>query len=318
MSDLISIIIPTFNRAHLIDITIASIENQSYINWECIVVDDGSSDDINEVMSAFAKANSRIKFYHRPDECPKGANSCRNYGLEKSKGNYIMWFDSDDVMLQNCLELHLESLLKSTHNYSVSKFDNMLSNGEREIEPMFLNNTKESITGNKFLKQQIFFGTINVMFKRNFINQTRWNENLKSGQEYNFFCNLLIRYRGKGFFIDEVLSLRLIHSDSIQSNQNRQEEAYLENKLSCYYQTLRDTYEFLEKDEKEYLINHCLSFYFRLMKFKSYSFNNHALKFLQRDMTFMSGISFRLSLLLKKYLNKGHFFYKKSKFTVNT
>jgi glycosyltransferase involved in cell wall biosynthesis len=315
MSELISIIIPLYNREHLVKETLESILSQTYQNWECVIVDDGSTDRSLEVVNAYAKIEPRIKIFERPSDRAKGANACRNYGFEKSKGDYIVWFDSDDIMLENYLELHLKPLTYESYNFSISKFDNLGENGEIDIEPLFCNNTHKDINGNEFLKQQAFFGTINVMFKRKFIIGTSWDEFLKSGQEYNFFCKILISTRAVGAYLDTSLCLRLIHNNSIQSNQNREEVVYLENKLDCYYQTLLDTYDDLQEDELQFLINHCLSFYYRLMRYKSYSYNIKMLRFVLRHLTSFKRLLFKLSLILNKYFKKGYFFYRKSTFT---
>src|SRR5690606_36556858 len=95
---LVSIIIPTFNRAHLIGETLDSVLAQTYQNWECIVVDDGSTDKTEATVGAYLKRDARFRLFKRPDHKPKGANACRNYGFEKSKGEYVQWFDSDDLM----------------------------------------------------------------------------------------------------------------------------------------------------------------------------------------------------------------------------
>ena len=65
---LVSVIIPTYNRAHLIGETLDSVLAQTYQNWECIIVDDGSSDDTDEVIGEYVKKDNRFKYYHRPDE----------------------------------------------------------------------------------------------------------------------------------------------------------------------------------------------------------------------------------------------------------
>ena len=78
MNALVSIIIPTFNRAHLLGETLNSVINQTYSNWECIVVDDGSSDYTEQLMEFYIQKDPRIIFVRRPDNRPKGANACRN------------------------------------------------------------------------------------------------------------------------------------------------------------------------------------------------------------------------------------------------
>ena len=80
MSDLVSIIIPTYNREHLIGETLNSIIAQTHTNWECIVVDDGSTDNTEEVLKNYKEKDKRFIFLKRPDNLPKGANTCRNIG----------------------------------------------------------------------------------------------------------------------------------------------------------------------------------------------------------------------------------------------
>ena len=83
---IVSIIIPVFNRYQIIGETLNSIINQTYSNWECIVVDDGSSDYTEQLMEFYTQKDPRIIFVRRPDNRPKGANACRNYGFEFKQG----------------------------------------------------------------------------------------------------------------------------------------------------------------------------------------------------------------------------------------
>lgn len=96
---LVSIIIPTYNRAHLIGETLDSVLAQTYQNWECIVVDDGSSDDTNALMKTYCEQDSRFRYYHRPKERKKGGNICRNIGIDKAQGDFISFLDSDDFIV---------------------------------------------------------------------------------------------------------------------------------------------------------------------------------------------------------------------------
>jgi glycosyltransferase involved in cell wall biosynthesis len=90
---MVSVIIPVFNRAELISETLNSIIEQTYKNWEFIVIDDGSTDYTDELLKFYCEKDSRISFYHLPKDQPKGANACRNYGFEMSSGEYVKWFD---------------------------------------------------------------------------------------------------------------------------------------------------------------------------------------------------------------------------------
>jgi glycosyltransferase involved in cell wall biosynthesis len=100
---MISIIIPTYNRGKLIIETIDSIINQSYKNWECIIVDDDSSDDSYTTICDYTKKDSRFRIYKRPEFLKKGASGCRNFAFKLANGTFIQFFDSDDIMHPNHL-----------------------------------------------------------------------------------------------------------------------------------------------------------------------------------------------------------------------
>lgn len=101
-----SIIIPSYNRASFLPDTIQSVLDQSFQDWECILVDDGSIDNTADVVSAIQKKDSRIVYIYQSN-----AERCiaRNKGISTARGKYICFLDSDDLFLQNHLEvLHTE------------------------------------------------------------------------------------------------------------------------------------------------------------------------------------------------------------------
>lgn len=114
MNFLVSIIIPTFNREYFIEETLASICAQEYENWEAIIVDDGSTDRTLERIQKIASVDKRVKFFERNKKA-KGASVCRNIGLEKAKGNYIIFLDSDDVLAPWCLQQRIACMQNNTH-----------------------------------------------------------------------------------------------------------------------------------------------------------------------------------------------------------
>jgi glycosyltransferase involved in cell wall biosynthesis len=113
MKDLISIIIPVCNRADLIGETLDSVISQTYTNWECIIVDDGSTDNTENVVAAYTEKDSRIKFFKRPQHRQKGASPSRNFGMEQANGDYFQFLDSDDLLKNNKFEEQLKLLKKS-------------------------------------------------------------------------------------------------------------------------------------------------------------------------------------------------------------
>ncbi len=101
-----SVVVPTYNRAHLVTKTIDSILGQIYEPFELIVVDDGSTDDTETVLKRFA-TDARFRYYKK-ENAERGA--ARNYGLRKAMGEYVFFIDSDDLMLPGHLSLLNEKI----------------------------------------------------------------------------------------------------------------------------------------------------------------------------------------------------------------
>ncbi|MGB9734617.1 MAG: glycosyltransferase [bacterium] len=104
----ISICIPTFNRARLIKDAIDSVLSQQYSNYEIVIVDDGSIDDTANVISSYH--NPRIRYIRKEHS---GAPSTRNICIKEARGDYILWLDSDDVLLPGILQTYAETIDKS-------------------------------------------------------------------------------------------------------------------------------------------------------------------------------------------------------------
>ncbi|HEY9178968.1 MAG TPA: glycosyltransferase family A protein [Flavipsychrobacter sp.] len=105
----VSIITPSYNRAYIIHETAQSIFNQTYENWEWVIVDDGSTDNSWDVLQSFAEKDKRVKIFKR-DRDPKGACVCRNIGVERCSGDYVMFLDTDDVLAPYCLEQRVKAM----------------------------------------------------------------------------------------------------------------------------------------------------------------------------------------------------------------
>ena len=103
----VSVVVPTYNRAHLIGETIQSVIDQTYSNWELIIVDDGSEDDTKNIIDKFA--DKRIHYF-AIDHCGI-FGKVRNVGMQRANGDLIAFLDSDDLWKPNKLSFQL-SLLK--------------------------------------------------------------------------------------------------------------------------------------------------------------------------------------------------------------
>lgn len=107
MHSLVSVIVPNYNRESTLRQTIESVLNQTYTNWELIIVDDGSTDDSWMIISEFERMDKRILAFQRDNE-PKGPSSCRNIGIKQARGKYLIFLDSDDVFSEHCLSGRVE------------------------------------------------------------------------------------------------------------------------------------------------------------------------------------------------------------------
>ncbi|HEA29140.1 MAG TPA: glycosyltransferase family 2 protein [Leeuwenhoekiella sp.] len=204
MQELVSIIIPTYNRAHLIGQTLDSVLDQTYTHWECIVVDDGSNDYTDELLELYTERDSRIKYHHRPADRLKGANACRNYGFELSKGAYIQWFDSDDLMLNSMLESRTSQLVKYSKIDFVVSSMGLLDGINRIID----HKKNPEISENGYIIKMFLVGAYlpynvsRTLYKRSVVQQISFNEFLQRFQDVDFNLKLLINQNPTFKFVD--------------------------------------------------------------------------------------------------------------------
>lgn len=107
---LVSIIIPTYNRAHIVPRAIQSALNQTYKNIEVIVVDDGSTDDTEVAVREIAQKDARLRYFRYSPN--RGGNHARNIGLDNARGDYVTFLDSDDTYLPRKVEQQLSAALR--------------------------------------------------------------------------------------------------------------------------------------------------------------------------------------------------------------
>lgn len=122
MEKLVSIIIPIYNQASKIGDCLESIRSQTYVSWEVIVVNDGSTDRIDEVIEKYQALFPKEKFFYfsKPNE---GSNPSRNFGQEKAKGDYLLFCDADLVLEKTMIEKMVRVLNTHPHvSFTYSSF----------------------------------------------------------------------------------------------------------------------------------------------------------------------------------------------------
>ncbi|WP_290568110.1 glycosyltransferase family 2 protein [Leeuwenhoekiella sp. UBA6783] len=183
---LVSIIIPTYNRAHLIGETLDSVLAQTYTRWECIVVDDGSTDATDKVLAEYVAKDSRFQYHHRPKERPKGANACRNYGFELSRGEFVNWFDDDDIMLEHFLQTKISHIDQREVLHICGGYQ-----GTKDLKDLSVFQCKSESLYKDYVLWNIQIFTPSVLFRRCFLeNKNLFNTELHKAQEAEFLSRI--------------------------------------------------------------------------------------------------------------------------------
>jgi glycosyltransferase involved in cell wall biosynthesis len=214
---------------------------QTYDNWECIIVDDGSSDNTDEVVGEYVKKDSRFKYYHRPDEHLPGGNGARNYGFNICKGDLIKWFDSDDIMNNKLLHLQCDNLKINNKKISLCLFSRYSSDLKR-IEVRNLSFPKVINSYHSFLKQELLANLQTLLFERNTVCQLNFDEKLLKSQEYDFIQKLLKVYNQEISFLEKSLVIVRRHKQSITGKfRTDQTISSLVARLNAYRNLSMDT-----------------------------------------------------------------------------
>ena len=300
---LVSIIIPTFNRASLLSETLDSIIAQTYLNWESIVVDDGSSDNTLKLLKKYSDKDNRIKYFKRPNTYKKGANSCRNFGFEKSNGDFINWFDSDDLMEKNAIEIKINKLLNSSFDFVVSKTENF---NEDKLTSKINYGFNDEINLYNFITQSNFWMTPDALISKKIVRDVKFNDSLDSGQEFNYFSKMLINSTN-AVIIENVLTKRRVHENSIQEKQKVNKSVYRLNKYKVNLITLKDIYHKADVKSKNHLLQNAMSKSFEILinNEKIPSINKLTLYVLKLKGFFKLTL-FLLSLFLARFFKVGY------------
>lgn len=183
---IISFVIPVFNRYHLIGETLDSLRNQKFLNWECLIIDDHSKDYINELMEFYCIMDNRIHFLERPPNRPKGANACRNYGFLHTNGEFVIWLDSDDVLMKNILEKLVAELEdKKFIIYPAIRTDASL----KPIKKMKISDPEDIFSD--YLKWNFRIITNSIIFRKSYLEGRKlFDEDLLFGHETTFFARI--------------------------------------------------------------------------------------------------------------------------------
>ncbi len=240
----ISIVTPLYNRAKLVEQTIDSVRQQSFQEWELLIVDDHSTDQSLSRASQYANEDGRIKAWSR--QAPhQGAPACRNEGLARAKGQWVLFLDSDDLLSQSCLENRLKKF-KEHPEFDAHLFPSELFRkspgdlGRRWFVP-----SQDYLTG--FLQQPLW-QTSAALWKIESINRVGgFREDLLAWQDWDLFVRCLIDDFAFCVHGEEPVDnyvRRSLHQRISQTAERDRES--ITNRQGLF----RDTYRELEDREK--------------------------------------------------------------------
>jgi len=180
-----SIILPTYNRANTINKPIESVIRQTYLDWELIIVDDGSSDNTKNVISKYLDDN-RIKYFFQTN---KERSAARNFGIINAKGKYICFIDSDDTYLDNHLNIFFKNITENGNPIGLFFTKTLLSLADNNliIKPV------PSITSlNKFsFLMHYTFTPINVCISKPILDKIKFDERINFGEDMDLWLRIV-------------------------------------------------------------------------------------------------------------------------------
>lgn len=202
-SDLVSVNITTFNRAHLLSRCLNSVLNQSYKNIEVIIVDDASTDHTEDIVKKFQLKYDQIFYFKHKKN--KGNARARNTALKKCNGIYVAFLDDDDEWIdENKIKKQVEIFQRNNDN----KLGIVCSGIIRHTHDGFQSKEKPNIPKN--LKSRILKGgglihNSTVLTKKSILNELNgFNTELPRGIDYEFFIRLVVLHNYKVSIIDEL------------------------------------------------------------------------------------------------------------------
>ena len=228
-SRLVSVVVPTYNYGHFIGQTIECLQAQTYQNWECVVVDDGSTDNTREVVARYTGSDGRIKFFQQENQLQGAA---KNTAIRNSAGTYFQFLDADDWIESKKLEKQLEYLEQHPEVdivYGDARFFNAENPSERLYamwggdKPWVLGMSGE---GRDVLKSLVRFNRIPIhtpLVRRSVIERVGFfDETLPPVEDWDYWIRCAAagaRFHFENY--DDTLALVRSHPSSSSKNNRR-------------------------------------------------------------------------------------------------
>lgn len=208
-NNLISIIIPCFNQSAFLGETLQSVLIQTYSNWECLIIDDGSTDNSAEVAKKWVGNDQRFKYFFKNNS---GVSAARNFGLKNAKGDYIQFLDSDDFLYKEKLSLSMQIIIEKKLDIVCTNYKMCTDLKGKPDQPFSqLNNFEFNLNNIMIYWNDGFTIPIHCfLFKSKLFNDIQFPEGLSAQEDWATWIQI---YKNKPttFFLDETLVLYRIN-----------------------------------------------------------------------------------------------------------
>lgn len=239
MQPLVSIITPMYNSEKFILKTIESIVNQTYTNWELILIDDGSTDNTIKIVEDFKSKYANIKLLQ--NDTNLGAAKSRNKAILEAKGDYIAFLDADDVWKPNKLEVQIQFMQTHNCDVSFSSYEQIDENGK----PLYkLVQALPKLTYNKYLKTN-YIGNLTGMYNAKALGKIT-SPDLRKRQDWLLWLAAIKKSGKSALGIQESLAYYRVRDNSISSNKIEMlKYNYLVYKKGLGFSTIKSLYRML-------------------------------------------------------------------------
>ena len=202
--ELVSVILPTYNRKNVVKRAVLSVLEQSYQNWELIIVDDGSTDGTEDVVMSSVE-NYNIKYIYQVNQ---GVSAARNRGVAEAKGNYIAFIDSDDEWDSRKLANQIDFFNENPGVGLV--FCNAIiinSDGSRSDKPELISHTGNTVFTFKEVFDDPYLGIPTVMVTSELFNSVNgFDEKLKTSEDIDFYLKASL-IQPFGYLHDKLVNI---------------------------------------------------------------------------------------------------------------
>lgn len=249
MKQRVSIIIPAYNAARYIGEAIASVQSQTFPDWELIVVDDGSSDGTAQIIGELAKRDKRIRSFSQPNA---GQGAARNAGINVANAPLIAFLDADDVWLENKLERQIEVQRETQADLVYS--DAWIFNGENVTDEQASFNIESGLHTGREMFRKLFDSNsipmLTVIARRATVLEAgAFNSHGRFSEDYDLWMRLAAA--GASFYgINEKLARYRRHHSSSAFKSEASDERISDN-ANMYIATLR----LLERHQNDSLLD---------------------------------------------------------------